>query len=72
MERFKLVRREENALVFESAKDLEKAYELLKNGGEVLISWSKGDKVVSEIMSSSVVSDIVDSKLEFKSEEVKK
>jgi hypothetical protein len=71
MERFKLVRREDKALVFESAKDLETAYELLKNGGEVLISWRNGGKTVSEILSSSVVSDIVDNKLEFKSEEVK-
>jgi hypothetical protein len=72
MERFKLVRREQNALVFESAKDLEAAYELLKNGGEVLISWTEGGKTVSEILSPAIISDVVDKKFAFKSEEVKK
>jgi hypothetical protein len=72
MDRFKLVKREQSSLVFESAQDLEKAYELLKNGSEVMISWREGEKTVSEILPSAVISDIVDKKLDFKSEEVKK
>jgi hypothetical protein len=72
MDRFNLVRRDEASLVFESAKDLECAYELLKNGGELMVSWKEGSKIVSEIISPAVISDIVDKKLDFKSEEVKK
>jgi hypothetical protein len=72
MDRFNLVRREQSSLVFESAEDLDKAYELLKNGSEIMISWREGGKMISEILSSAVVSDIVDKKLDFKSEEVKK
>jgi|GEM_PF-4370662 len=71
MDKFEIVRKEEGCIVFATSADLESAYELLKNGSEIMISYYDGTDKVSEILQSGIISDIIDSKFEFKSEEVK-
>ncbi len=71
MDRFEIVRKGSDCIVFASSEDLENAYELLKNGSEILISYLDDGKVVSEIVQGGIISDIMDRKFEFKAEEVK-
>lgn len=71
MDRFQLVQYDENQIVFSSADDLERAYELLKNGSEVLVSWNIEGKIVSEILKPGIIAEFADAKLELKAEEVR-
>jgi len=71
MDRFQLVTYEENQIVFSSADDLERAYELLKNGSDVLVSWKMEGKIVSEILKPGIIAEFADAKLELKAEEVR-
>ena len=72
MDKFELVKRAEDCIVFESSDDLEMAYELLKNGNEILVSWKEKGKVVSEILQTGIIADVIDKKIELKAEQVKK
>ncbi len=70
MEKFKAIRVNENEIVLESATELDRLFETIKNEENIIINWIEGKKTTSRIMvSEGLITKIKDGSLTLTAEE---